>query len=266
MPGGGVLSLPSPTVTVVQQAGVNLLKNASFEEFAVQNSQNWSYFPGGIPGWSGGNLELQRGILGGSLGAQHIELDSTSSSAISQSVATIPGNTYTLSFAVRARPSTSAEDNELSVSIAGALEATGTGGTPLLIADSTNWQRHSYTFTAIGESVNVAFADAGTSNSFGTFLDEVSLTNETPSGNTAPEAFDGRAKGLIDTIIRGNLEATDADGDNFVFERENAPFSGTLRIMPNGAFTYEPDEGFIGRDFFTFSVTDELGLKSNLNP
>jgi hypothetical protein len=76
------------------------------------------------------------------------------------------------------------------------------------------------------------------------------------NGNVPPEAYDQSVRGMKNEAINGTLVASDADGDTFVFNSEDAPTNGTVVINANGTFQYEPNQGFVGRDSFTFSVTE----------
>lgn len=55
----------------------------------------------------------------------------------------------------------------------------------------------------------------------------------------------------------GTLQGSDSDGDALTFSAgSTAPAHGTVQIAPNGAFTYTPNNGFVGTDSFSFKVND----------
>jgi len=133
-----------------------------------------------------GLLELQRGILGGpSEGYQHAELDSDcnspsnnsrsgepSSIGISQSVNTeaFATNDYQITFAYKARPDQPLSTNGLMVSW------NGESITPSdLDFSKTKWKYASITVSANSVQSILSFEDTGTSDSLGTFLDDVSV-------------------------------------------------------------------------------------------
>lgn len=180
-------------------AGVNLLANPSFEANTV-GAGSWDIFASGsspltwIATWLGApvtgrpavaNAEIQNtGLLGvtASDGSQWTELDSDwfgpsnpgagpGSVALSQTIPTIPGYTYNVSFDFMPRPGTAAGENKIE-----ALHDAVVGAT----ADETSgaaWSTHSYSFVASGATTAITFRDAGTpDNSLGSFLDKTSVT------------------------------------------------------------------------------------------
>lgn len=200
-----------------QPVGDNLVQNGGFEAPLVSDG-GWNIFPSGTSGlvWSvewitpgGGrpsvaNLELHRGVLGPAAeGSQYAELDTDwggpsdpqsgepASVRIKQTIATTAGKKYRLSFAFAPRPNTPASDNQLEVRVGGAILATlsGSGGGSIV------WTPHSYDFIAAGSSTEIAFADLGTENSLGTFLDSVDVHElkcpVTESGDLVGKPCDG---------------------------------------------------------------------------
>jgi len=155
-------------------AQANLIVNPSFEAPAI---------PGGtfsillvIPGWttsSGPGIEIQNNVAGApNSGSQHVELDSFSNSAMFQDVPTTLGQGYTLSFFYSPRPGVSSASNPIEVWWNGSLidTITGVGG------GVTSWTEHVYTvFGSAGPDTTLLFAAAGTSESLGGYLDDVSV-------------------------------------------------------------------------------------------
>lgn len=92
----------------------------------------------------------------------------------------------------------------------------------------------------------------------------------TPGGSTTIAEDSG--------AFSGQLTASDADGDSYVFSLAGLPplpnpagpqrialvgggvQHGVLTLSPNGAFTYTPNHDFNGTDSFTYVVTDSTGL------
>lgn len=81
--------------------------------------------------------------------------------------------------------------------------------------------------------------------------------------NAAPTAAGGALSVLTQSDISyfGNLVASDADGDSLYFRVTAYPEHGTLTILDRetGSFRYTPDEGFAGKDDFSYVVRDEYG-------
>jgi predicted ribosomally synthesized peptide with SipW-like signal peptide len=177
--------------------GTDLVSNGSFENPEVTDPQKWQIFESGLswnvewvtPGVptekpASAKLELHRGVLGNAAeGQQYAELDSDwfgssnpqsgepASVRIKQDIATVSGKKYRLSFQFAPRPNTAASDNVLEVRAGGSLLDTlsGAGGSGIV------WTPHTYEFTATGSSTEISFADLGTENSLGTFLDDVDV-------------------------------------------------------------------------------------------
>lgn len=173
---------------------VNLFTNGGFEEPIVTNGQGWDIYNDGEEdlgwdvAWNGAfadapataKLELQKqsalGFAPYEL-LQYAELDADwgyaqneqASVVISQDIPTIVGNEYEISYAFSARPGTSAGENILEVLVNGDVydvQGPVAGG---------GWQKYTVNFVATGESTTISFRDAGTPNSVGTFLDDVSV-------------------------------------------------------------------------------------------
>ena len=156
-----------------QQPPVNLISNGSFEApIVTAHNGQWQQFAPSTAGisWTvtGDSLEIQRGILGGaSDGSQHAELDAQGSVTISQTLSTVSGQAYEISFDYKARPNTASNTNGMNVTWNGVDIA------PNLTLGNT-WQTYTVNVTGTG-SDTISFADAGTSDGIGTFLDNVSV-------------------------------------------------------------------------------------------
>ncbi len=156
-------------------ANANLIINGSFET-PVLKDKAWSVYKS-IDGWqtvSGPGIEVQRNIAGTSYdGFQHVELDSYSNTTMAQSVDTMKDALYTLSFYYSARPDVAEASNGISVSWNG--DQLGSIITGMTIGD-TDWTQYSYSVLGTGVPTSLTFAAVGKSDSFGGYLDAVSLT------------------------------------------------------------------------------------------
>jgi hypothetical protein len=162
-----VAFLPAP-------AQANLIVNPGFEQpnytgtgFAISTS---------IPGWSstmGAGIEIQYGNVAGvsHSGDQHVELDSNNNSNMFQDVGTTAGLAYTLSFFYSPRPGGQSTDNVIQVNWAGAplITLSGFGGS------STLWTQYTFTVLGMGPATRLEFVAGGLSNSYGGYIDDVSL-------------------------------------------------------------------------------------------
>jgi hypothetical protein len=159
-----LLGTPSPS-----SAATDLILNGSFEE--PNQYGGWNVY-GSIPGWttiSGPGIEMGYVGLYGLTeadGNQVVELDSYGNSGMRQTVATTPGQQYTLTFrtGMRGWP----ETNQIDVYWNGAL----------LDSISPNWTEmrvHTYTVTATDTSTDLDFYGGGINDSYGSMLDDVTL-------------------------------------------------------------------------------------------
>lgn len=173
------------TEVPVCEVGENLLSNGSFEAEVVTNATLWQKFLS-VTGWgvakvSDGTpttLELHRSWSGNVAqnGAQYAELDGDESVRVKQSVLTESGAEYKLSWAFAPRQDTGAAQNMLSVEVEGTEVATNGPTAGIGVLDATSdWTLGTHSFTASDASTDIAFKDAGSSDSFGTFLDNAVL-------------------------------------------------------------------------------------------
>jgi hypothetical protein len=153
----------------------NLVQNGSFENPA-QAPGTWNLYSA-IQGWnavSGAGIELRNNIAGTAQdGSNYVELDSRNNSAMQQdSIATIAGNLYELTFFYSPRIGQPASTNGIDVFWNGGLLAslTGDGGTGNI------WGSHSFFVSGTG-SDKLKFAAAGISDSLGGNIDNVSLNS-----------------------------------------------------------------------------------------
>ncbi|NTV67241.1 MAG: hypothetical protein HGB06_06080 [Chlorobaculum sp.] len=156
-------------------ANANLLVNGNLEMPALAD-RSWQVI-GAIPGWTtsfGPGIEIQNQVAGTSFdGVQHVELDSNANSGMKQTVATVPGIPYLLSFAYSPRPGRPATDNGIEVYFNGVLVKSVTAdGTGL---PDTKWTKYSVAVTPATNNSVVEFRAVGTSTSFGGYVDDIIL-------------------------------------------------------------------------------------------
>ena len=180
------------------ETGPISIPNSDFETPLVIDSQGWQLFTPAETGWTitwvdpeagapdPAFLELHKsGAVSGQpgyttpYGDQYAELDTDygydngekASVSISQKVSTIVGASYTLNYSYSYRPGTT--DNHLLVKVDGVTlgdhNPDGTGQT------TTSWQDDYVNFIAASTETTIEFVDASQPDSYGTFLDHVSL-------------------------------------------------------------------------------------------
>ena len=151
----------------------NLLVNPSFEDPDVEPG-GAEIFIDGITGWTESTfcgIEVQDNCCGAPFhGDQHVELNSTCSSAINQTVATTPGAKYVLTFHFSPRPGLM--NNRLIVRWNGVqiFDETRDSIGPGL--PETDWTFHAIVVTATGATSTVEFADGSPGPAgVGTYID-----------------------------------------------------------------------------------------------
>ena len=171
-------------------AGPNLVVDGSFEDQA-QAAGSWSVY-NAINGWTtvgGSGIELRNDVAGTAFdGVNFVELDSYSNSAMAQTLTTVAGSSYDLSFAYSARPGVSAGSNVIQVLWNGvSLAAVTANGSNL---SDNDWQVFNYTVTGSG-SDTLSFRAIGVNDSLGGSLDAVTVTTAVPEPSTYAMMFLG---------------------------------------------------------------------------
>jgi hypothetical protein len=265
----------------------NLLANGCFEMPVVTNSKKWDVY-NTVPGWTvnwliddnndatdginpcqpgepgftvAGYLELQKGILGGpSEGVQHAELDSDcngptnnarsgekSSVGISQPMTTSEINDYQITFAYKARPDQPLSTNGLMVSW------NGDDITPNNLDFSKKKWKYASMIVGVDAAQDLStlvFEDTGNPDSFGTFLDDVSvkaipkpvikitlkkeIVNSQGGTITDPNAFGLKINGAG---VSHDIENIYTTAGTFTINEDGAPnYVGTLVASENCPF------------------------------
>jgi PEP-CTERM motif len=193
-----VIALALPAFATA--APVNLIQNGSFEDVSsasgiqTQAAGTWSIYSA-IPGWTstGSGIEVRNNVAGTAFdGVDFVELDARSNSIMLQSISTLAGQLYTLSFYYSPRPNvvTPANTNDITVYWNGAALGTqGGSGTGV-----HTWRRFEYAVVGTG-SDSVRFAATGASDSYGGSLDMVSL--QVPEPGSAPLVLAGFAAAVL---------------------------------------------------------------------
>lgn len=216
----------------------NIVTNGSFETPDVPGG--WNIYAGdgvAVPGWtseweSGSgdgfepSIEIHGGVNGWDAqdGSQYVELDGDTegpagqtsgepaSTKISQTLLTVPGASYNVSFWTSARPGV--EDNEVEFSWDGGVEDNiSQDGSSL---SDTSWEMWSGVLTADSIETVISFADKSDADSLGSFVDNVVVTPICGS-ITAHKFNDLNADGVVgegEEALSGWRIYLDLDGDN----------------------------------------------------
>jgi hypothetical protein len=174
-------------------SNASLIINGSFEtpdvSPGIDNAPTggWGVFSS-IPGWTattGNGLEIQDHVIGANNeawlsydGDQLAEMDVYANSGMFQTVTTISGQEYNLSFAYSPRPALVLPSSGVELYINDVLiDTIWTNGVGLW---NTVWAIGTYKFTATGTSSTIKFMATGISDGMGTLIDDVQLTLAVP--------------------------------------------------------------------------------------
>lgn len=83
-----------------------------------------------------------------------------------------------------------------------------------------------------------------------------------PAKNEPPTAQNGKLETYKNIANTGTLQASDPEGRPLTYNLLKEPKRGTVEIHEDGTFTYTPNENKVGKDSFTFTVTDDAGNTS----
>jgi len=248
----------SISVTAVS-SGPNVLSNGSFES----NFSGWT---------TTGNMNIQSAApYAATDGSKLVGFNGanlTPTAVLSQTFATVAGQSYTLTF----------DAGVLSYNTdSQTLEVTVTGSTSLLtrlitingLGGGTNrWLPQTFGFVADSGSTTLTFRDQSASTlGLDLTLDNVRVSGPS-AGNVPPVATADNYSTPVSTAlvvaasgVLGN--DSDANSDPLTAALDAGPAHGNLILNPNGGFSYTPTSGYIGPDSFTYHATDGT-LDSNI--
>jgi len=83
----------------------------------------------------------------------------------------------------------------------------------------------------------------------------VTSVNHAPDANKDRVSTDQGEAVVIDVLAND----TDPDGDSLTIESFRQPKHGTVELNDDGTFTYTPDDGYCGKDYFYYTVSDGHG-------
>ncbi len=258
--GGGMASNVVSASLYVNGAIASTLLNGSFET--------------GFTGWTvTGNQSIQAtapyaatdgvklvGFNGG---------NSTPNAVLSQSFATVAGQSYTLAFDAGVLSyNTSPQTMRVTVTGTAALldktiTINGAGG------GSNRWLPQSFTFVADGPAATLVFRDQSASTvALDMMLDNVRVSGGASVPNTAPAVTADQYVATQNTplVVPGPgvlINDTDPEASPLTAVSVSLPSHGSLILNANGGFTYTPAAAYTGPDSFTYQASDGL-LRSNI--
>jgi len=185
--------------------------------------------------------------------------------SVSQTFATVPGTTYSLTFNAGVFGNAGKTQRLLiavngTASLIAQFEDLVSTGSPASLAAKT------YTFTADSSQTTLTFAD-GSSNINASLragadllVDKVAVSSVTLSTNAPVAVADSFTASyntpliIPATGVLGN--DTDADNDPITAVLVSTTAHGTLALASNGGFTYTPANDYSGPDSFTYKAND----------
>ena len=83
-----------------------------------------------------------------------------------------------------------------------------------------------------------------------------------PKEDQPPTAEDGSLETYKNIAGSGTLSAADPEGKPLTYNLVKEPTRGSVELHEDGTFTYTPDKNKVGKDSFTYTVTDSGGNTS----
>ena len=83
-----------------------------------------------------------------------------------------------------------------------------------------------------------------------------------PRKNDPPTAHNTSLETYKNIANSGQLKASDPEGGDLTYALVEQPRRGTVELAADGSFTYTPKHNKVGKDRFTFTVTDNAGNTS----
>jgi hypothetical protein len=151
-------------------------------------------------------------------GHQYAELDSDfdgpsgsimnekASTMISQTINTIPGQSYNLRFYLAAHPGSSASDSKTAVYLNGnVLDSSFISGFGEADSKTAHWVQRQYRFTASDDETTIGIGDIGTANTIGSFVDNVSVVCVVPKAKAGTSV--SGCDSSVNLIKNGSFES-----------------------------------------------------------
>jgi hypothetical protein len=253
-------ALNSDVVTVditIHQIITGALVNGSFEAGFAGWTISGNLFTEGTAPYTPTDGAILAGFNGANLSPNAV---------LSQTVAAIPGQYYTLTFDLGV-VSFNTNSQTMQVTVNGTnvilnktLNIFGLGG------GAIRWVPQSFTFMADSSQVLLTFRDQSSSTQgLDMTLDNVVIAE---SQNTAPVATADTYQIDQDTTLNvpaAGVLANDTDAQSQALDAvlNTGPAHGNLALNTNGSFSYVPTAGYFGSDSFTYHANDGV-LDSNI--
>ena len=266
----------APTVTI---SDVVAIENGSFEN-PNRGTVQWVYIAPGtndLPGWTSGGdgVDHTRAQWQASDGLHSIDLNHFEAGTLQQTLQTVPGRTYTVTFDLSGPQGYGPNNVRVSAADERATyhyENSGSGSSDPNSFTDMKYRAESFTFTATDSTTTLLFEslDAGPG---GPVIDnvQISWTGGVSTEQDSAVAIGGLSVADPDagdvqlslTVAHGDLTVADTSGLTLV---DGDGTDGTLVVSGStadlnaalGGLTYTPEAGFFGSDSLDVSL-DDLG-------
>jgi choice-of-anchor C domain-containing protein len=237
--GAGAPALASPPSNEMSATlAANLIQNGGFESPAVapcgtaydcSDEGFGDLTPADNPvyglNWTigGAGIDLVNNHWQAEDGSQSVDLAGTGPGWVSQTVTTVVGETYTLSWWMAGNPDNGAAIKTMDVYWNGTLVDEPTFNTAGYTDASMGWVEEQLNVTATSTSTNVEFADASSgATAFGATLDNVSLLPANSTVSAALSVSSPTVEG-VETVPASAVPASSVDGSTGSGDAASAP-------------------------------------------
>lgn len=240
----GLLALAALLVGGVQSA-IAVGTNGSFESGTDPGSfTTLSAGSSNIDDWTvaSGTVDYIGTYWAASDGARSVDLNGTEAGSISQSIPTVVGATYDVSFALSGNPDGAPSLKQVSVGATGVAPQSYTYDTASTSNTLANmaWQTNMYSFVATTSSTTLSFTSE-TAGSFGPALDNISITETLPTSTPTTTL-------TVTKVVVNDSGGTATTSDFTLFIDNATTTSGVATTTSVGAHTVRetPHAGYIG--------------------
>ncbi|MEZ8382580.1 VCBS domain-containing protein, partial [Vibrio splendidus] len=244
-----------------------ILFTESFEN--MTNTNSWTVINGDqLEDWDATKgLEIQHeSVVNKASDGEYIaELDAHQNTSITTSINTSGQDSARVEFDYNPRRDDNSSSDmkfifggeTITVHADGTVSGTDISNVHIVGPDSNGWYKVTAEFAVQGDSVDLTFAGAGKSDSYGALLDNITVTGANDPILTTPEEV-----AIEITFAELLANDTDIDGDDLsiVLDSITSPTNGKLDVdYVNGIITFTPDKDYNGEATFKYKVTDGNG-------
>ncbi|WP_282449711.1 tandem-95 repeat protein [Vibrio sp. 1CM2L] len=258
---------PKANDDIYKAGSETILFTESFEN--MTNTNGWTVINGDqLEDWDATKgLEIQHeSVVNKASDGEYIaELDAHQNTSITTSINTSGQDSARVEFDYNPRRDDNSSSDmkfifggeTITVHADGTVSGTDISNVHIVGPDSNGWFKVTAEFAVQGDSVDLTFAGAGKSDSYGALLDNITVTGANDPILTTPEEV-----AIEITFAELLANDTDIDGDelSIVLDSITSPTNGKLDVdYVNGIITFTPDKDYNGEATFKYQITDGNG-------